>query len=78
LLPLPEARRTLHKWRLVQEPRSPLQPIAALPAALEELFESRVRTRFSTLDSIEKEIGHADAVSGAVLLRRARSNASIA
>jgi alanine dehydrogenase len=31
---------------------------------LEELFEGRVRTRFSTLVSIEEEMGHADAVSG--------------
>lgn len=46
--------------------------------ALEELFEGRVRTRFSTLDSIGEEIGHADAVSGAVLLPLARPNASIA
>ncbi len=35
---------------------------------LDELFHGRVRTRVSTLESIEQEIGEADAVIGAVLI----------
>lgn len=35
---------------------------------LDELFQGRVRTRVSTLESIEHEIGAADAVIGAVLI----------
>lgn len=35
---------------------------------LDELFQGRVRTRVSTLESIEHEIGEADAVIGAVLI----------
>jgi alanine dehydrogenase len=36
--------------------------------ALDELFEGRVRTRFSTMDVIEQEVFAADAVIGAVLV----------
>lgn len=35
---------------------------------LDELFQGRVRTRFSTMDVIEQEIAEADAVIGAVLI----------
>jgi len=35
---------------------------------LDELFEGRVRTRFSTLDSVEEEVFAADVVIGAVLV----------
>lgn len=35
---------------------------------LDELFQGRVRTRVSTLEAIEQEIGEADAVIGAVLI----------
>ncbi|MCE7796249.1 alanine dehydrogenase [Sphingobium sufflavum] len=35
---------------------------------LDELFDGRVRTRLSTLESIEQEIAEADAVIGAVLI----------
>lgn len=35
---------------------------------LDELFQGRVRTRFSTMESIEQEIAQADAVIGAVLI----------
>ena len=35
---------------------------------LDELFEGRVRTRFSTIDSIEQEVFAADVVIGAVLV----------
>ncbi|OWK31948.1 alanine dehydrogenase [Sphingomonas mucosissima] len=35
---------------------------------LDELFQGRVRTRFSTMDVIEQEIAAADAVIGAVLI----------
>ncbi|GLR92358.1 alanine dehydrogenase [Bradyrhizobium iriomotense] len=35
---------------------------------LDELFEGRVRTRFSTMDAVEEEIFAADAVIGAVLV----------
>lgn len=35
---------------------------------LDELFQGRVRTRFSTMESIEQEIAEADAVIGAVLI----------
>ncbi|MEM7278765.1 MAG: alanine dehydrogenase [Pseudomonadota bacterium] len=35
---------------------------------LDDLFGGRVRTCYSTADTIEREIGHADAVIGAVLL----------
>lgn len=35
---------------------------------LDELFEGRVRTRFSTIDSVEEEIFTADVVIGAVLV----------
>lgn len=35
---------------------------------LDELFQGRVRTRYSTMDVIEQEIGAADAVIGAVLI----------
>jgi alanine dehydrogenase len=35
---------------------------------LDELFEGRVRTRFSTIDSIEQEVFTADVVIGAVLV----------
>ncbi|MCK1335984.1 alanine dehydrogenase [Bradyrhizobium sp. 38] len=35
---------------------------------LDELFEGRVRTRFSTIDAIEQEVFAADAVIGAVLV----------
>jgi hypothetical protein len=47
--------RTLQKWRLVQESRfTILDRSPRCPRAL----EGRVRTRSSTLDSIEEEIGH--------------------
>ncbi|TYL72262.1 alanine dehydrogenase [Bradyrhizobium cytisi] len=35
---------------------------------LDELFEGRVRTRFSTIDAVEEEVFSADAVIGAVLV----------
>ncbi|MCK1518801.1 alanine dehydrogenase [Bradyrhizobium sp. 17] len=35
---------------------------------LDELFQGRVRTRFSTIDSVEKEVFSADVVIGAVLV----------
>ncbi|MGY3591886.1 alanine dehydrogenase [Bradyrhizobium sp. USDA 4341] len=35
---------------------------------LDELFQGRVRTRFSTIDSVEEEVFAADAVIGAVLV----------
>ena len=35
---------------------------------LDELFEGRVRTRFSTIDVLENEVFAADAVIGAVLI----------
>ncbi|SEJ31592.1 L-alanine dehydrogenase [Sphingomonas sp. OV641] len=35
---------------------------------LDELFQGRIRTRFSTLEAIEQEIAQADAVIGAVLI----------
>ncbi|MGY4497851.1 alanine dehydrogenase [Bradyrhizobium sp. GM24.11] len=35
---------------------------------LDELFESRVRTRFSTIDAVEEEVFAADVVIGAVLV----------
>jgi alanine dehydrogenase len=35
---------------------------------LDELFEGRVRTRFSTIDAVEQEVFAADAVIGAVLV----------
>jgi alanine dehydrogenase len=35
---------------------------------LDELFEGRVRTRFSTIDSVEEEVFAADVVIGAVLV----------
>jgi alanine dehydrogenase len=43
---------------------------ASLPRLrqLDELFEGRVRTRLSTMEAIEDEIGEADAVIGAVLI----------
>jgi alanine dehydrogenase len=43
---------------------------ASLPRLrqLDELFEGRVRTRLSTMEAIEEEIGEADAVIGAVLI----------
>ncbi len=36
--------------------------------ALDELFEGRVRTRFSTIDAVEEEVFAADVVIGAVLV----------
>jgi alanine dehydrogenase len=36
--------------------------------ALDELFEGRVRTRFSTMDAIEQEVFAADVIIGAVLI----------
>ncbi len=35
---------------------------------LDELFEGRARTRFSTIDAVEEEVFAADAVVGAVLI----------
>lgn len=35
---------------------------------LDELFHTRVRTRFSTIDTLEEEITHADVVIGAALI----------
>jgi alanine dehydrogenase len=40
---------------------------------LDELFEGRVRTRFSTIDTIEEEVFAADVVIGAVLVPGARA-----
>ncbi|MET0366047.1 MAG: alanine dehydrogenase, partial [Sphingobium sp.] len=43
---------------------------ASLPRLrqLDDLFDGRVRTRLSTMEAIEQEIGEADAVIGAVLI----------
>jgi alanine dehydrogenase len=40
---------------------------------LDELFEGRVRTRFSTIDAVEEEVFAADVVIGAVLVPGERS-----
>lgn len=55
------------------------RPFLSPASRLDELFEGHIRTRFSTIDSVEEKVFAADVVIGAVLiLARARPNLSAA